>query len=544
MNLPKGTYLQGGKYVIEGVLGQGGFGFTYKAVQVGLNRTVAIKEFFIGQMCGRNADLSVTLPSPQHGEIWSNYKAKFLKEARTIASLSHPNIVKVIDVFEENGTSYYAMEYLEGQSLKDLIEERGALPEQQALEIIDVLADALQEIHSQKILHLDFKPANIMMRNNKTPIIIDFGISKHYDSAGKQTSVLLLGSSRGYSPIEQYTGDGLDKFSPATDIYSLGATLYFMLNRQDPPEPHILLEHGLTFIQLVSLPVKQAIEKAMALKKNDRPQSVAEFLLLLNQPSPAKTPVVNTEISPDTPSKDEIPQSTTLLQRQTKGSDRNENITMQISIILGIVFILLFGIIIYRSTRPQTTSRQTYYEDLYTPVTKPTRVTKPTIYNVSKNIDLPESKEIKHNDPREPKQKTQPKQADTPTIKSEPMVKLQSPSTVTVGENFQLKYVVSSKSASEFSAPKIEGCELIYGPSTTVSTSTINGKQTTQTNYSYTYKARTSGKFTIPSVTIKVEGKRYSTSPTTLNIMSRFDLDDGFEAPNEHLDRSIEYKNK
>ena len=500
MNLPKGTYLQGGKYVIEGVLGQGGFGFTYKAVQVGLNRTVAIKEFFIGQMCGRNADLTVTLPSPQHGEIWSNYKAKFLKEARTIASLSHPNIVKVIDVFEENGTSYYAMEYLEGQSLKDLVEERGALPEQKALEIIDVLADALQEIHSQKILHLDFKPANIMMRNNKTPIIIDFGISKHYDSTGKQTSMLLLGSSRGYSPIEQYTGDGLDKFYPATDIYSLGATLYFMLNRQDPPEPHILLEHGLTFIQLVSLPVKQAIEKAMALKKNDRPQSVAEFLSLLNQPSPAKTPVVKTEISPDTPSKDKRPKSLKLSQK-----------LLWIAIMLIIVIGIPLSLRLFNSSDTQAEN--------VIPDTAYIQAPEVAIDDVNENTDLSESKEIKQNDSRAPKQKTQPKQADTPTIKSEPMVKLQSPSTVNVGENFQLKYVVSSKSASEFSAPKIEGCELIYGPSTTVSTSTINGKQTTQTIYSYTYKAKISGVFTIPSVPIKVEGKRYSPSPTIITII-------------------------
>lgn len=282
MELKNGTLLQGSKYKIGKILGQGGFGITYKAYQFGLNREVAIKEFYMNNICSRTElSNSVSLSSLDSQELWNGFKLKFLKEARTIAALSHPNIIKIIDVFEENDTAYYVMEYLPGGSLKVLVQKTGRLDEERALTIIRDVGQALEYIHSNNILHLDIKPDNIMMRNDKIPTIIDFGISKRYDEVGNQTSIMQVGHSRGYAPIEQYKQGGLSSFTPATDVYSLAATLYYLLQGHRPPEPRDIYDNGLPVIQTISDKTMQAIQKAMAVKRSERPQSVSCFLKML-----------------------------------------------------------------------------------------------------------------------------------------------------------------------------------------------------------------------------------------------------------------------
>ena len=283
MQLNKGTELQNGKYRILGILGQGGFGITYLAQQERPNRKVAIKEFFMKEHCNRDGDShNVSVPSVGSRELVKHFRHKFLKEADLIASFDNSNIIRIHDVFEENGTAYYVMEYLEGKSLKAIVDEQGALPEDVAVKYIRQVCNALKEVHENNLLHLDIKPANIMLGKKGNAVLIDFGISKHYDEAGVQTSSTGAGISEGYAPLEQYETGALKTFTPVTDIYAIGATLFFLLTGTRPPKASEVMNHGLPALPgNVSPAVRKAIETAMQPVTANRPQSVEEFLRLV-----------------------------------------------------------------------------------------------------------------------------------------------------------------------------------------------------------------------------------------------------------------------
>ncbi|MBE6297109.1 MAG: serine/threonine protein kinase [Bacteroidales bacterium] len=283
MYLNNGALLKNGEYRIEKVLAAGGFGITYLAMQVALGRKVAVKEFFMKEHCNRDSGNSyVSVPSVGSKEQVEHFKEKFLKEARLIASFDHSNIIRIHDVFEENGTAYYVMEYLEGESLSTLVARCGAIDEQVALRYTRQVADALAEVHAGNLLHLDVKPANIMLNKKGEAVLIDFGISKHYDETGSQTSSAAVGISEGYAPLEQYEAGALGSFTPATDIYSLGATLYFLVTGQRPPKAGDVMNDGLPVLPSdISPEVRTAIEAAMQPRRKDRPQSVGDFLSLL-----------------------------------------------------------------------------------------------------------------------------------------------------------------------------------------------------------------------------------------------------------------------
>lgn len=296
--LKPGTLLQGGKYRIQQMLGQGGFGITYRAAMrdtttgnlgtMTVKIPVVIKEFFIKDFCMRvDGSTYVSVPTTGSKEQTLRYREKFVKEARNIASLSHPNIVQVVDVFEENGTVYYVMQYLEGGSLRTMMDQRGPLPEAEAVGYIRQVASALDYMHSERHLcHLDIKPGNIMLSEEGRAMIIDFGISKAYDKEGRETSSTPVGISPGYAPIEQGQ-NALQDFSPQTDIYSLGATLLALLTGQQPPEAAVVLNHGLgPQPQHVSLPVWQAICAAMRPVRAERPATIADFLDILDHGLP------------------------------------------------------------------------------------------------------------------------------------------------------------------------------------------------------------------------------------------------------------------
>ncbi len=283
MYLNNGALLKNGEYRIEKVLAAGGFGITYLAMQVALGRKVAVKEFFMKEHCNRDSGNSyVSVPSVGSKEQVEHFKEKFLKEARLIASFDHSNIIRIHDVFEENGTAYYVMEYLEGESLSTFVARCGAIDEQVALRYTRQVADALAEVHAGNLLHLDVKPANIMLNKKGEAVLIDFGISKHYDETGSQTSSAAVGISEGYAPLEQYEAGALSSFTPATDVYSLGATLYFLVTGQRPPKAGDVMNDGLPVLPSdISPEIRVAIEAAMQPRRKDRPQSVAEFLSLL-----------------------------------------------------------------------------------------------------------------------------------------------------------------------------------------------------------------------------------------------------------------------
>ena len=264
------TTLQNGRYKIETVLGQGGFGITYRAVQTSLGRTVAIKEFFMKDYCERAADSThVTMGTQSTREMVMRYRDKFEKEARTLARLEHPHIVRVIDVFQENNTSYYVMEYAEGTSLKQQVDEKGPLPEARAVGYIRQVAGALRYLHGQRICHLDIKPANILTKANGEAVLADFGLAKQYDEAGGETSTTPVGRSKGFAPPEQYLTDGITSFSPETDMYALGATLYFLLTGKTPPESMRLNEQMLD-LSMLSPRMSRAVQGAMRLRRTDR----------------------------------------------------------------------------------------------------------------------------------------------------------------------------------------------------------------------------------------------------------------------------------
>ena len=286
MNLPTGTLLQGGKYRIEGVLGQGGFGITYRAGQLMLGRMVAIKEFFIQNLCNRdNESTIVRMASQQNATTIAKYRNKFLNEANTISNLHHPNIISIFDVFEENDTAYYVMEYIEGGSLQDIIKIKEQLSEQDAVAYISQIAKAVEYIHSKNINHFDIKPANILVRENGAPVLIDFGISKIYNLSGDRITTMPVGLSEGYAPIEQYSNEGTLTFSPQSDIYSLGATLYKLVTGQKPPSaPSRITNTALSLPAGLKESTRNAIISAMALAKQDRPKSVIIFKrILLNE---------------------------------------------------------------------------------------------------------------------------------------------------------------------------------------------------------------------------------------------------------------------
>ena len=283
MQLQTGTLLHQEEYRILSVLGQGGFGITYLGLQQGLERRVAIKEFFMKDLCNRNeGDSQVSVLSEGARQQVDRFRQKFLKEAKTLAALDNPHIIRIYNVFEENGTAYYVMEYIEDGSLKDLVSAHGPLPEAEALGYIRQLADALEYLHRQKILHLDLKPANVLLKGGQTAVLIDFGISKRYDEEGSQTSSTPAGISRGYAPLEQYNAGGVSRFQPCTDIYSLGATLYTLLTGEVPPAATDVNNDGLPALPShISAQTARAIEKAMSPRPKDRPQSVEEFMKLL-----------------------------------------------------------------------------------------------------------------------------------------------------------------------------------------------------------------------------------------------------------------------
>ena len=282
--LKNGTTLQGGKYKIISMLGRGGFGITYLAENTMLDGKVAIKEFFFKEYCNRDEETShVTIPTDGNREIVERFKAKFIKEARTIFKLNHPNIVRIFDIFEENGTAYYVMDYIEGESLNEMVKRRGAIPESEAIGYIKEVGSALTYIHGKNINHLDIKPGNLMKRRDNNKIqVIDFGVAKQYDAATSEgTTTTPVGISHGYSPSEQYQKNGVQTFSPQSDVYALAATLFKLLTGNTPPEAIVVQDEGLPKEELrmkgVSETVVSAIEAAMQ-TRTKRTQSVAEFI--------------------------------------------------------------------------------------------------------------------------------------------------------------------------------------------------------------------------------------------------------------------------
>ncbi len=282
--LKTGTLLKGDTYKIVRFISRGGFGCTYEAQHQMLRKRVAIKEFFVKDFCNRDENTAyITIGIQSKKELVEKLRRKFIDEAVTLSTFSHPGIVRVSDVFEENGTAYFVMDYIDGTSLAEIINREGSLSESRSLRYITQVCNALQHVHDNNRLHLDIKPGNIMInKETDQAVLIDFGASKQYDEENGENTSTLMGRTPGYAPLEQI-GNDVVKFLPATDIYSLGATLYKALTGTTPLSANMLASGEVLdpLPSTISTSTASAIAAAMQLNKAKRPQTVREFLNIL-----------------------------------------------------------------------------------------------------------------------------------------------------------------------------------------------------------------------------------------------------------------------
>lgn len=305
--LAVGTLLHGGRYRIERYLASGGFGKTYVASDLTFEKTLVIKEFYIKGTCVRHDDNAVTVSQSDNAPLFDAQRSKFRKEAKRLNGLAHPNIVKVHDLFDENSTSYYTMDLVEGESLRDLVKSRGPLPEAQVWSIFTQLLDALAYIHERHIWHLDLKPANVLVDASGHVTLIDFGASKviDNDSDGTQATSSALAYTPGYAPLEQ-EGRNFKSFGPWTDFYALGATLYNIVSGQNVPTTSEVVAEGtaaFAFLPSASKKLRDLIVWLMKPSHKERPQTVEAMRAKIGT-QPVKTPSTPptpTSVKPQTP---------------------------------------------------------------------------------------------------------------------------------------------------------------------------------------------------------------------------------------------------
>ena len=270
-----------GRYTIEGVLGQGGFGITYLGIDELHEKKVAIKEFFPQGIVTRNIEYEDTVTVTFVGEK-ANYekgKERFLKEARTMAKFSKDEgIVKALDFFGINNTAYIVMEYLEGITLKQYLRENQRIAPEDLIELLVPLIESLDEIHSQGMIHRDISPDNIMVLPDGRIKLMDFGAARDYTEFGEKSLSIVL--KPGYAPPEQYQTHGVQ--GPWTDIYALCATMYKCITGENPPDAiERVMDDSLKKISEfgIAIPPQEeaAIIKGMSVSAKDRYQDIKDF---------------------------------------------------------------------------------------------------------------------------------------------------------------------------------------------------------------------------------------------------------------------------
>ena len=291
--LQVGTILHG-TYKIESYLSSGGFGNTYLAKNIEFDETYAIKEFFVKGVCQRDGNsTTISVSNAENTNSFEQQREKFKKEARRLRSLSNPHIVKVYDLFEENGTAYYVMDYVDGENLSVRLKRINApLAESEVRNYLNQILDGLEAIHNEGMFHLDIKPANIMVDSHNVVKLIDFGASKQQSTVGGATMSTGISYTNGYAPSEQVV-QSYDKFGPWTDFYALGATMYKLLANQDPPSVSDLSEdetedkHLALPMPDVSGEMKKLVVWMMQVNRLKRPKNVGEIRRILQQSSAA-----------------------------------------------------------------------------------------------------------------------------------------------------------------------------------------------------------------------------------------------------------------
>ena len=275
--LPIGAELASGKYVIDRVIGVGGFGITYAAHHGVLGTKYAIKELFVSGRSIREDNHYTVFLQNLEVERYQKIRRRFFDEAKTLTKLKNPHVVKVIDVFEDNNTAYIVMDYIEGETLLSKIKRNGPIVFQDAINYIAQLSEAVEYIHSKHILHRDIKPDNVMITPDQQVVLIDFGSARSFVNDEVQNHTTIL--TQGYAPIEQYSSS--TKKGNYTDIYALGAVFYFILTGEKPIEAtsrvYEAFKSPREINPAVPEDVNRTIMKAMEIRPEDRYQDVASF---------------------------------------------------------------------------------------------------------------------------------------------------------------------------------------------------------------------------------------------------------------------------
>ncbi|MBR4388817.1 MAG: protein kinase [Prevotella sp.] len=287
--LPVGTMLKD-TYRIEGFLSSGGFGNTYVATNFTFNEKVAVKEFFLRGVNLRDGESTVSVSNPDNRALFDEQLEKFRKEAQRIRRLRSPHVVRVHDLFNANGTAYYVMDYIDGESLAARLRRtQQPLSESEAMGYFSQVLDALEAIHAAGLCHMDLKPDNVMVDKEDNAVLIDFGASKKIASDQLTSTVPGVSYTNGYAPPEQLESD-MDNFGPWTDIYALGATLYKLLTNRKPPMPSAIYSdptpdkcRSLKFPEGVSEQTRQLVRRLMTVVWHERPQSVADVRRMMGQ---------------------------------------------------------------------------------------------------------------------------------------------------------------------------------------------------------------------------------------------------------------------
>ena len=369
--LQVGTVLHG-TYKIESYLASGGFGNTYLAKNIEFDETYAIKEFFVKGVCQRDGNsTTICVSNAENTNSFEQQREKFKKEARRLRSLSNPHIVKVYDLFEENGTAYYVMDYVDGENLSARLKRTNApLAESAVRNYLNQILDGLEAIHNEGMFHLDIKPANIMVDCHDVVKLIDFGASKQQSTVGGATMSTGISYTNGYAPSEQMA-QSYDKFGPWTDFYALGATMYKLLTNQDPPSVTDLSEdetedkHLALPMPNVSEEMKKLVVWMMQVNRLKRPKNVGEIRRISQQASAATpnseetkafsphqsyaNPVSNEEetvwASKHRDAKvEENEQPQSKIEKQTSGDTANKNTHFVVVFILVIVVVCAIAI--------------------------------------------------------------------------------------------------------------------------------------------------------------------------------------------------------
>ena len=369
-----GTVLHG-TYRIDRYLSSGGFGNTYVATNIQFGEQYAIKEFFMRGISQRdNNNTTVSVSNTDNRDTFASQLEKFKKEARRLRKLDNEHIVRVHDLFEENGTAYYVMDYIDGENLSDRLKRTGKpLSEAEVMQLLPQILNALEVAHKDGILHLDLKPANIMVDKQGVVKLIDFGASKQQSAQGGATTSTAVSYTNGYAPREQME-QNLEKFGPWTDFYALGATLYTLLTNKKPPLPSDIDDDGSEDKHLAlpmpancSEKLRNLVLWLMNSNKNRRPQiigKIKEYLLDGKSQVPSKIDETILPVDESTKvvaSDKQIRKNTTPANNSTrKGRQYYIGRKKQRTVVLASIIIAAILLIIFASRIVHSDNRTAY----------------------------------------------------------------------------------------------------------------------------------------------------------------------------------------